>query len=217
MVLWCWLQGNPSSPKIDIKTKRKKSAAIARTGSELGRSNQWTISISDKTSHHEIFWRFKPMQFDAKITISLWNLAGGLVIMLARCLPNFRVIRKPWRLFSCRFDFKKSYNKASYIILKHLLGFKPILTHCSMFRGQGQADIGPTVVPILSYINKNSALIDTFWTTLYQHSTLYLWVRSRNCGCLVNWFCYQLIAKPGNKTAAVSWPDQYIFLALIKH
>ena len=33
------------------------------------------------------------------------------------------------------------------------------------------------------------------------------WVRSRNCGCLITWFCYQLIAKPGNKTAAVSWPD----------
>ena len=25
------------------------------------------------------------------------------------------------------------------------------------------------------------------------------------------WFCYQLIAKPSNKTAAVSWPDPYIF------
>ena len=36
-----------------------------------------------------------------------------------------------------------------------------------------------------------------------------IWVRSRNCGCLVTWFCYQLIAKPGNKTAAVSWPDPY--------
>ena len=32
-------------------------------------------------------------------------------------------------------------------------------------------------------------------------------VRSRNCGCLVTWFCYQLIAKPGNKTATVSWRD----------
>ena len=37
----------------------------------------------------------------------------------------------------------------------------------------------------------------------------YIWVRTRNCGCLVTWFCYQLIAKPGNKTAAVSWPDRY--------
>ena len=34
-------------------------------------------------------------------------------------------------------------------------------------------------------------------------------VRSRNCGCLVTWFCYQLIAKPGNKTAAVLWPDAH--------
>ena len=30
-------------------------------------------------------------------------------------------------------------------------------------------------------------------------------------GCLVTWFCYQLIAKPGNKTAAVSWPDPFEF------
>ena len=37
-----------------------------------------------------------------------------------------------------------------------------------------------------------------------------IWVRSRNCGCLVTWFCYQLIAKPGNKRATVSWPNQYI-------
>ena len=36
-----------------------------------------------------------------------------------------------------------------------------------------------------------------------------MWVRSRNCSCLVTWFCYRLIAKPGNKTAAVSWPDPY--------
>ena len=38
-----------------------------------------------------------------------------------------------------------------------------------------------------------------------------IWVRSRNCGCLVTWFCNQLIAKPGNKTAAVSWPDPIVF------
>ena len=34
--------------------------------------------------------------------------------------------------------------------------------------------------------------------------------RSWNCGCLVTCFCYQSIAKPGNKTAAVPWPDPYI-------
>ena len=31
----------------------------------------------------------------------------------------------------------------------------------------------------------------------------------RRCGCLVTWFCYHLIAKLGNKTAAPSWPDPY--------
>ena len=36
-----------------------------------------------------------------------------------------------------------------------------------------------------------------------------IWVRSRRCGCLVTWFCYQLIVKSGNKTATPSWPDQY--------
>ena len=32
------------------------------------------------------------------------------------------------------------------------------------------------------------------------------WVRSWKCGCLVTWFCYQMIAKPGNKTAVSLWP-----------
>ena len=37
------------------------------------------------------------------------------------------------------------------------------------------------------------------------------WVRSRKCGCLVTWFCYHLIANPGNKTATPQWPDTYCF------
>ena len=43
-----------------------------------------------------------------------------------------------------------------------------------------------------------------------QEST-WIWVRSWKCGCLVTWYCYQLIAKSGNKTAAVPWPDPYAF------
>ena len=39
-----------------------------------------------------------------------------------------------------------------------------------------------------------------------------IWVRSRNCVCLVTWFCYQLIAKPGNKTATLPWPDPYTYI-----
>ena len=35
---------------------------------------------------------------------------------------------------------------------------------------------------------------------------LFIWVRSWNWGCLVTWFCYQLIAKPGNKKASPREP-----------
>ena len=37
-----------------------------------------------------------------------------------------------------------------------------------------------------------------------------IWVRSRRCGCLLTWFCCQMIAKPGNKTVTPSWPDPYL-------
>ena len=37
------------------------------------------------------------------------------------------------------------------------------------------------------------------WAVLYYRLmfVLCIWVRSQNCSCLVTWFCYQLIAKPG--------------------
>ena len=45
-----------------------------------------------------------------------------------------------------------------------------------------------------------------------NNGKMHIWVRSRRCGCLVTWFCYQMIAKPGNKTAAPLWSDPYIFI-----
>ena len=35
--------------------------------------------------------------------------------------------------------------------------------------------------------------------------------------CLFTWFCYQMIAKPGNKTAAPSWPDLYIIYCCLQN
>ena len=49
----------------------------------------------------------------------------------------------------------------------------------------------------------------TYNNALWSLRMKSIWVRSRKCGCLVTWFCYQLIAKSDNKTAAVSWPDPY--------
>ena len=45
------------------------------------------------------------------------------------------------------------------------------------------------------------------------------WVRSQRCGCLVAWFCYQLIAKPGNKTATSPRPDPktFFYQAIFSH
>ena len=59
--------------------------------------------------------------------------------------------------------------------------------------------------------NFNWALCNWLNTYLWQNIRICkcIWVWSRNCDCIVTWFCYQLIAKPGNKTVAVSWPDPY--------
>ena len=47
----------------------------------------------------------------------------------------------------------------------------------------------------------------------YSSGFIFLWwVRSRRCICLVTWFCYHLIAKLGNKTASLSWPDPYEYV-----
>ena len=43
-----------------------------------------------------------------------------------------------------------------------------------------------------------------------QVLVLHIWVRSQRCCCLVTWFYYQLIAKPGKKTATLSCPHPYI-------
>ena len=51
-----------------------------------------------------------------------------------------------------------------------------------------------------------------FFVCSCAKQNMWICVRSWNCGCLVTWFCYQLIAKPVNKTAAVSWSDPYIHM-----
>ena len=57
------------------------------------------------------------------------------------------------------------------------------------------------------------------WETDVICATLVLcmWVGSRNCGCLVAWFCYQLMVKPGSRTVAIPWPDPYVFTLYMTH
>ena len=62
--------------------------------------------------------------------------------------------------------------------------------------------------PLLSYFSPAVCLMGLCHHI--QSVVWYIWVRTHNCGCLVTWFCYQLIAKPVNKTAAVWWLGPYI-------
>ena len=65
------------------------------------------------------------------------------------------------------------------------------------------------------------------WKWMYKGYCGFLWNSDhllygwghKTAGCLVTWFCYQLIAKPGNKTAAVfavSWPDPLYINGLVQ-
>ena len=47
-------------------------------------------------------------------------------------------------------------------------------------------------------------------TIMLVQACWYIWVSSRWCDCLVTKFCYQMIAKPGNKTDTPLWTDPYI-------
>ena len=69
-------------------------------------------------------------------------------------------------------------------------------------------------VRFLGWFMKEVILLDQFLHLKERKQKLQLqgfaqnnvWVGSRKCGCLVTWFCYKLIAKPGNKTATPLWP-----------
>ena len=60
----------------------------------------------------------------------------------------------------------------------------------------------------------NPEILNLVMMKLFQETWKCTWVRSWNCGCFVTWFCYQLIAKPGNKTAAVPWRHTLAFLII---
>ena len=64
--------------------------------------------------------------------------------------------------------------------------------------------------------NFNSCTVEIWkWISNFIRMLLSMWVKSRRCGCLVTWFCYHLIAKPGNKTASPKWPDPSDYLSML--
>ena len=59
---------------------------------------------------------------------------------------------------------------------------------------------------IYDVTQKGSTCIVTSYSMIFhaQIGVKLIWARSQRCGCLVTLFCYQLIAKPVNKIAALS-------------
>ena len=112
----------------------------------------------------------------------------------------------PWHMFTKLItNLKKKHVQGSWHIFWGPLGHTSF--GVSLFRNTSQiwGSIGPP-----GKITQGPHWI--FRTPGSEPPTpMYIWVRSRNCGCLVTWFCYQLIAKPGNMTATVPWPDPYTF------
>ena len=68
-----------------------------------------------------------------------------------------------------------------------------------------------SVAPLVVKMNKSFAIPVSSCIARDVHLCImvYIWIRSRNCGRPVTQPCYQLIARPGNKTATVTWPDPY--------
>ena len=77
-------------------------------------------------------------------------------------------------------------------------------SHCVYFRKESI-----TFIFIFCHISTVRWPRQLMFLLVDDKDLLIIWVKSWRCGCLVTWFCYQMIAKPGNKTATPSWPELY--------
>ena len=74
------------------------------------------------------------------------------------------------------------------------------------------------------YLPKGAFNLFKQWLKTSTYSDIYTWicyVRPWRWNYLITWLCYQMIAKPDNKTAAPPWPDPLCiiedFLTLVNH
>ena len=137
-------------------------------------------------------------KFPSMLFIFVLYTAGTKAITFDRLysLPWFRFImtQVPYAWISCR----KYNQKFSSSFFSKVDYFKKIQSNVTIIFVQ--------ISVWFSYDTANFLRNSHNWHSIVCHM---IWVRSRRCGCLVTWFCYQMLAKPGNKTAAPSWPDPY--------
>ena len=140
-----------------------------------------------------------------------------------------KVIRSYFNVKMRSFWYKKSHCGDSIVFIKHMHWLPPDHAYkCNLYCGYSSIIQTISLAHSLTWLthlptdtNKNPGTHLNMNLPCYQcrnshykdmgipipGKTIFIWVRSRRCVCLVTWFCYQLIAKPGNKTAAPTWPD----------
>ena len=101
-------------------------------------------------------------------------------------------------IFKCIF-----YSENIGISIKISLKFVPMTINNILALVQIMASRRPSDKPLFGAM---MVCFQRIYASLRVYSNKCIWVRSWMCGCLATWFCYHLIAKPGNKTAAPSWP-----------
>ena len=69
---------------------------------------QGLYSVSGKTSYRKISWSLEAARLNVTMLLSLWNLTGISVALLARCLPNLRTIGK-FKLESRGFESSRDF------------------------------------------------------------------------------------------------------------
>ena len=113
----------------------------------------------------------------------------------------YRIVRNNLTFTSCQGTFILDVKRRSY---RNTENYNLVYWDDNFSWGLFYSDTSMQIVAVISdYTNIKVVITYPYLTSMV------IWVRSWNCGCLVTWFCYKLIAKPGNKTVAVPWPDPY--------
>ena len=91
--------------------------------------------------------------------------------------------------------------KCIFMNEKFCIFIQSSITFVCKFVPKGSNDNKSSLVYVMAWhrIGSKPAPSLTNICDMRHSGKMSIWVRSRNCGCLFTWFCYQLIAKPGNK------------------
>ena len=137
-----------------------------------------------------------------------WTLLSGMLYTMSSYIVQCYKETQLWSLCKCHTQITKAI--MLHVNISPLISNKWTLHDLSLRPASFMADQRAD----LSTKHATAAGIWHLWATEYYDNSHQISDKGdmgqvTNCGCIVTWFCYQMIAKPGNKTAIVPWPDPY--------